>query len=76
MEGHLCHVYSHVCTLNHLYAGNMTVSSRVLFSRLLSRHQRRLQIQLRLPAPVVVHFGRYLCVSVNWFWWFGASLSV
>ncbi|TWW71847.1 Fibronectin type III domain-containing protein 3B [Takifugu flavidus] len=25
MEGHLCHVYSQVCTLNHLYAGNMTV---------------------------------------------------
>lgn len=27
-------------------------------------------------ALVVMHFSRYLCVNVNWFWWFGASLSV
>lgn len=46
MEGHLFHVYSHVCTLNHLYAENMMVRLHILFSILFSRIQRRLQFKL------------------------------
>lgn len=42
MEGHLFHVYSHVCTLNHLYAENMMVRLHVLFSVFFSRLQLRL----------------------------------